>query len=86
MQFPVSPSTVEQLAEIAELKSIYEEIADSLITKLGSQLMTIRAQENLLWDAIIKEHDLDTSTHDWNITTLEDGSTVVQSSPKGGLQ
>lgn len=83
MQFPVSPEIVERLIELGKQKEIAENMVNLFLDKLNERLYGLGQEEGAIWDSICKEHGLDVETHHWTIKTMEDGSTVVVSSPKG---
>ena len=86
MQFPVSPETVERLIELHKQQEVAQRMMDMFMEKLNERLYNLGIEEGSIWDSICSEHGLDVETHHWTIKTLEDGSTVVVSSPKGGMQ
>ena len=82
MQFPVSPETISALTDIETQKTILNLISEVQTLGLKATTERVKSEESVIWDALIKEHDLDTTTHDWVIQPTEDGFVVV-SQPKG---
>jgi len=86
MQFPVSPENVARLIELKKQQEVIDKMMVMFMDNFEAKLYALSTEEGTIWDSICVEHDLDVVTHHWTIKTLDDGSTVVVSSPKGGLQ
>lgn len=86
MQFPVSLDCVARLIELKKQQEVVDKMMTMFMDNFEAKLYALSSEEGAIWDSICKEHSLDVETHHWTIKTTEDGSTVVVSSPKGGMQ